>query len=178
VLNGEQNVNTHRALSKLDLYWTRNFYLTPAYVEVFHDPFTNIGLRVSPTAGLGYHVLRGRFAWELELGAGYQWTQFESVETDEPADAGTGLITFASVFESEITKRIDFDLTYRLQLTVHDIGSTSHNTVGVLSVELGKALDLDVSLTWDRVESPEPLEDGSIPEKDDYRLVVGLALEF
>jgi len=50
--------------------------------------------------------------------------------------------------------------------------------LGVLSVELRKYLDLDVSLTWDRVASPEPLEDGTVPEKDDYRLVVGLALDF
>jgi hypothetical protein len=178
VLNGEENVNTHRALGKLDVYWTRNLYFTPASVEVFHDPFTNIGVRVSPSGGLGYHVFRGRFEWSLELGAGYQWTRFDSVETDEPESSSTGLLTFGSVLESEITKRIDFDLTYRLQLTVPDIDSTSHNMLGVLSVELRKHLDLDVSLTWDRVRSPQPLEDGSTPEQDDYRLVVGLALEF
>jgi len=178
VLDGEQNVNTHRAQIKLDVYWTRNLYFTPAAFEVYRDPFTNIGLRLSPSAGVGYHIFRGRFDWSLEAGAGYQWTQFESVETGEPPDSSTGLLIFGSVFESEITKRIDFDLSYRMQLTVPNPDSTSHNMVGVLSVDLRKYLDLDVSLSWDRVRSPQPLEDGSVPEQDDFRLVVGLALDF
>ena len=178
VLDGVQNVNTHRATGKLDLYWTRKLYFTPASFEVFHDPFTNIGLRLSPSVGAGYHVFRGRFDWSLELGAGYQWTRFDSVETGEPPDSSTGLLIFGSTLESEITKRIDFDLSYQLQLTVPNIDSTSHNMVGVLSVELRKYLDLDVSMTWDRVRSPQPLEDGSVPEQDDYRLVVGLAVDF
>ncbi len=100
------------------------------------------------------------------------------METGEPPDSSTGLLLFGSTLESEITKRIDFDLSYQLQLTVPNIDSTSHNMVGVLSVELRKYLDLDVSMTWDRVRSPQPLEDGSVPEQDDYRLVVGLAVDF
>jgi hypothetical protein len=178
VLDGEQNVNTHRAQSKWDVYWTRNLYFTPVTFEVYRDPFTNIGLRLSPSSGVGYHLFRGRFDWSLEAGAGYQWTRFESVESGEPPDSSTGLITFGSVFESEITKRIDFDLTYRIQITVPNFDNTSHNMVGVLSVDLRKYLDLDVSMTWDRVRSPQPLADGTVPESDDYRLVVGLALDF
>ena len=178
ILEGDQNLNTHRFLSKLDLYWTRKLYFTPASLEVFRDPFTNIGLRLTPSGGVGYHLWRGRLDWSLEAGLGYQWTEFESVGVDDPGTSSTGVVIFGSVFESEITKRIDFDLSYQIQVTIPDTDGTNHNMLGVLSVELRKYLDLDVSLTWDRVASPEPLEDGTVPEKDDYRLVVGLALDF
>jgi len=41
-----------------------------------------------------------------------------------------------------------------------------------------KLLDLDVSFTWDRLESPTENADGVIPKKDDFRLVLGLAVEY
>ena len=32
--------------------------------------------------------------------------------------------------------------------------------------------------TWDRVESPQPRENGSVPDRDDFRMHVGIGWEF
>ena len=44
--------------------------------------------------------------------------------------------------------------------------------------ELTSILDLDVSFIWDRVGKPQRDNDGDTPEKDDFRLVVGLGVDF
>jgi hypothetical protein len=38
--------------------------------------------------------------------------------------------------------------------------------------------DLDISFIWDRIGKPQQRADGSTPEKDDYRLMIGLGYEF
>jgi hypothetical protein len=35
-----------------------------------------------------------------------------------------------------------------------------------------------VSLVWDRTEKPPPNADGETPEKDDFRLLIGIGFEF
>jgi len=35
-----------------------------------------------------------------------------------------------------------------------------------------------VSFVWDRTESPPPDATGTIPKKDDFRLMVGVSFEF
>jgi len=47
----------------------------------------------------------------------------------------------------------------------------------VLSIEIWGPLDLDVTFAWDRIEKPEADSDGDVPESDDLRLTVGLALD-
>jgi hypothetical protein len=39
-------------------------------------------------------------------------------------------------------------------------------------------LDLDVTLTWDRVQDPIANESGVVPKPDDFRLVFGLGVDF
>ena len=48
----------------------------------------------------------------------------------------------------------------------------------IFSIELTKVLDVDIAWLWDRVESPEPREDGTVPKQDDVRLTVGLGIDF
>ena len=55
--------------------------------------------------------------------------------------------------------------------------ANQHATTSV-SVDVGHFVDLNVMFTWDRVGDPEPDANGVVPEKNDYRLVVGLELEF
>ena len=47
-----------------------------------------------------------------------------------------------------------------------------------LSSDLVGELDLDLTVTWDRVEDPQPAADGKVPDKDDYRFTVGISYEF
>jgi hypothetical protein len=176
--DGVSTANTHRANSRLDWYLTRNFFVTPSSIEVFHDPFSNINVRLTPGSSLGYHVFRGRFEWSVEAGLGYQWTRFESVDVDEEDAESNGAVTFGTEFELELTRRVDFEGSYALQLTFPELGNTNHNAYVELSVELTKILDLDLSFNWDRIEEPRETSDGEQPEQNDYRMVIALGLEF
>ena len=177
-IDGIQNTNTHRGSANLDVYLTRNLFVTAATFEVFSDRFTNIELRLTPGAGVGYHLLRGKIDWVVEIGAGYQYTEFVSVFEENPSTTNSGAFVPSTRFDIDITKRLDFQTDYTLQITVPDIGQTNHHLLSVLSFELTKYLDLDLTFNWDRIEDPTQREDGSVPKKNDYRLVVALGVEF
>jgi hypothetical protein len=47
-----------------------------------------------------------------------------------------------------------------------------------LVIDLVGDLDFNVSWIWDHIQDPRPLEDGTVPEQDDTRLVFGLGWSF
>ena len=59
-----------------------------------------------------------------------------------------------------------------------EVGETTHHSVSTLSLELTKRFDLDVSFIWDRITNPKVGADGVQPKPDDFRLVVGLGVDF
>ena len=78
-LSDEKTEDSFRTNLKWDIYWSRNFYITALNFEGYRDEFQNIERRLTPSAGFGYHVLRGKKEVELEFLAGFQTTQFASV---------------------------------------------------------------------------------------------------
>jgi hypothetical protein len=183
VLNGEKSEDSVRSNLKWDIYWSRDFYITAFNFEGFRDDFANIERRLTPSAGVGYHILRGKQDLEVEALAGFQTTQFVSVQEGVDDQVMNFTLTFGVVSELELTKRIDFDASYRVMLTLPDTGDTSHNLVTTLSIELlgGTALgdlDLDIGFNFDRIENPKEDASGVTPKKNDYRLTIGLGLEF
>jgi len=42
---------------------------------------------------------------------------------------------------------------------------------------VGDILELTTSLTWDRVETPQPSADGVVPRRDDVRFALGLGVD-
>ena len=178
-IDGDLNVNNHRANAKIDVYLTRRLYVTPASFEFFEDKFQNIDSRMTPGIGVGYHVLkRKRVDWDLELGASYQRTTHVSVTAGDDLVTNEGVILVSSILETEVTSVVDFDLSYTLQLGVPTIANTTHHAQVMFAVEITKVIDLDVKLIWDRVESPTESADGVIPNKNDLRLTVGFGLEY
>jgi len=87
-------------------------------------------------------------------------------------------LVLGSRFDWDITRRIELILEYRGQYTSKAVGETIHHGVGTLSIEMTKRLDLDVSLIWDRISNPKVGSDGVKPRPDDFRLVVGLGVDF
>ena len=69
-------------------------------------------------------------------------------------------------------------LEYRGQYTSHEVGETAHHSVSTLSLELTKRFDLDVTFTWDRMGNPKVGVDGIKPKSDDFRMVLGLGVDF
>jgi len=179
LVNGEQNENSHRANAKWDVYLSRQFYLTPALFEFYSDPFTNIAYRLTPSVGVGYKIYyHTKLNWEVEGGAGYQLTHFESPPASGEENEGTASLRFATNFHADITKRVDVDFDYTFQLGVPDVSNRTHHFLLLTSFEITKIIDIDISFNWDRVANPVPGEGGNTPVPDDYRLSVGLGLDF
>jgi len=178
-IEGEQTGNNHRMNFKVDLFVSPRFYITPLSFLLYHDKFTNIDIQLTPSAGVGYHaVKRKKVEIDLELAAGYQYTKFISVEVGEDQEKRSGAILPAIRIETDPLKDVDLDLLYQAGITVPDPGDTTMHGEVILSIEITKIFDLDVSWIWDRVQSPQPNEDGTIPEQDDVKLTVGIGIDF
>ena len=63
-------------------------------------------------------------------------------------------------------------------ITVPEVEDTIMHGEVILSIEITKIFDLDVSWIWDRVQSPQPNADGTVPERDDVKLTVGIGIDF
>ena len=176
---GVQNVNNHRSILKMDLFATPRFYVTLWNVRAYLDKFQNIDIQITPSAGIGYHAIKKKkISCDLETSGGYQYTRYRSVEPGEDQDKWNGSLTTTIRIETDPLKRLDADFLYSAQLGIPDLGATTMHGELIFSIELTKVLDVDISWLWDRVESPEPREDGTVPKQDDVRLTVGLGIDF
>lgn len=174
-----KNTNNHRGSATFDYFLTPKFFLIPADFEVFTDEFQNISYRLTPTIGAGYYfVRRPAIEWDVRLLTGYQHTRTDSARAGDSATADNSAIVFGTTIDAELTKLVDLILDYQLQLITPDTEQTNHHAEAIIEIELTGDIDLDVSFIWDRIENPETESDGNTPDTDDFRLSVGLALEF
>lgn len=173
-VDSERTVNNHRASTELDFLITNRFFVRVPSFEFFMDEFQNIDARYTPGASVGYKFIDTSIVeYEATVGGAAQITEYDGGVRDEDA-----AVLFTSELSFDLPRDIDLDLNYSLQLVATDLGKTSHNTSAILSIEIWGPLDLDVGAYWDRIEKPEPDGDGDRPESDDFRLTVGLSLEF
>lgn len=178
-VDGVESANNHRINSEFDLWLSQRFYLVLPGVEYYKDPFQNLKHRLTGGVGIGYDIIdRPKMEWNITTGPAYQYAWFDSTEPGDPTEKGTGALTFGSRFKWDITHRIKGLLEYRGQYTSRQVGETTHHSVSTLSLELTKRFDLDVSLVWDRISNPKVGADGVPPKADDFRLMVGLGVDF
>ncbi len=114
----------------------------------------------------------------MTLGPAYQQVWYDSVQPGEPLSDGTAALVLGTLYNWDITKRVEFTLKYQAQLTTSDTSSSIHHTEFIWELEITKRLDLDVSLIWDYTANPRPDAAGTVPKNSDYRLVLGLGLDF
>ena len=134
---------------------------------------------MTPGSGAGYWLLdTPDVDWNVDLLGAYRYTEFDSVEAGGDRTEETAAVIVATKFDWELTNDVDLILEYRIDVGLDDVADTNHHAVSTLSVSLTKLLDLDVSFIWDRVGKPQRDNDGDTPEKDDFRLVVGLGVDF
>lgn len=177
--DGTKSSDNHRVNAEYDLWLSRRLYLIVPSGEYLTDEFQNIDSRVTLGAGLGYDLLdRNKLEWNVSALPSLQSTHFDSVQAGEDDSRNEGALVLGSEFDWEISRRVDLVLEYQGQFTNSEFGQTIHHSVGKLDIELTQLLDLDVSLVWDRVGDPETNEDGVTPEKDDFRLIIGLGIDF
>ncbi len=178
-IDGDQTVNNHRTNLKVDLFASPRFYITPFSTVVYHDKFQNIEMQLTPSAGIGYHAVdRRKITLDLELAGGYQYTRYRSVEIGQDQEKRRGSVIPTIRIETDPLKDVDLDFLYQSIVTVPETEDTTMHGEVKLSIEITSLFDLDVSLIWDRVQNPQPNEDGTVPQRDDAKLTVGIGIDF
>jgi hypothetical protein len=174
----EQNVNNHRFDTNYNVFVSRRLFLTPVGGEIFTDKFQNIEYRATIGAGFGYYLWRtSKFDWFLQLGGAYQSIQYVSVQAGEDQRTDNGAAIPIMSIEWDITSDIEFEFNYNSQIGVPETKNAFHYLFVLLSIEISSYLDWDTSLQWNHNENPVADAEGNVPERDDYRLSVGLGVD-
>lgn len=178
-VEGVENINNHNLSASFDILVKSGFFVTPISLNFFRDPFQNLDLKSTIAAGVGYDILRdGDFDWGIGLNAGYQETEYVSVEEGNDAKVGNATIVFSTDIAWDITGDLEFLLDYNVQVGIPETSQAFHHAQVTFSFDiLGDILDLDLGLVWDRVESPQASAEGEVPERDDFRSIIGVGFE-
>ena len=178
-LNQEETANNHRIGSTYAINLTQRLFVTAPGLDLFRDPFQNIGLRVTPYAAIGYDLFdRGAHSWAVSVGPAVQYERLDSPGPGEEREDTTGAVLAASNYSWDITSDVEFDFDYSITAPVPETDRYNHNFVMRFSVDLLGDLDLDVTFIWDRVNKPQLDADGNLPQADDFRTSVGLGWSF
>jgi putative salt-induced outer membrane protein YdiY len=174
-----QTINNHNLSLSFDMLVKAGFFVTPLSANFMRDPFTNIDMKSTLGAGVGYVIMRdGDVDWSVGLGAGYQSTSYHSVEAGQDKSSDNGTIMANTAIEWDITGDVECLFDYDIQMGVPDVSTAFHHARLAFSFDIfGDILDLDLSWIWDRVESPRPDADGVTPERDDFRTTIGIGLD-
>jgi putative salt-induced outer membrane protein YdiY len=178
-VDSEETSNNHRATVGWDYFLSQRLYVNVIGVEWYRDEFQNIKNRWTATAGLGYEIIdTGRTSWNVTAGPAWQSTEYYSVEEGQDDTTDSPALAIGTRFDHEITKDIDFYFDYTALFTDEENGTYNHHLDTGLDIEIIGNLDFNISWIWDLIEDPRTLEDGSVPEQDDYRLIFGLGWDF
>jgi putative salt-induced outer membrane protein YdiY len=171
--------NNQRVNAGVDWFITDRLFVRPIIVEYLHDPFQNFAERWTFGAALGYQLVdTKRITWEVNAGPAYQVTRFVSVAEGESGEEKTGALWAGTTYKNELTKDIDYTMDYRFLVVKPEAGRYTHHFLTSLSVDSFGPLDFDISFVWDRVQQPRPDGSGVVPEKNDYRFIVGFGFDF
>jgi hypothetical protein len=174
-----ETANNQRLNGNYDRFLTAKFFWSVLAGEYYRDPFSNIDSQYSFSTGVGYDLIHtSKTEWSLGLSGGYQNQKFVSVEDGKDQESSSPFASFGTVFDHEVTGNLDYLLDYSMRWLNEENGTYTHHLLTKLSFDLIKDLDLDISVIWDRVETPQPAADGSVPKRDDYQLIVSLAYDF
>ena len=176
---GIDTVDNNRLNLVFDVFATRKYFWRPLSGEYYRDPFQNIQQRITVGAGIGYTLIdTPRTEWNVDTGVAYRATRFVTVEAGEDLDVSTPVLSAGTRYKTELTKRVDFKFDYAFNIVNQQSGRYTHHILTSLETELLSWLDFDISFVWDRTQEPTPLEDGSIPERDDYQLIFSLGVDY
>ena len=177
-MDGASTANSHRIPANFDIFLTERLFLTTPAFEYFTDEFQNIGSRITVGAALGYQIFENSVVvWEGAAGAAYQYTSFDSVASGSTTANDMALVASTSV-EFDLPRGIEWDNSYKIQIVATDLDKTNHHAESILSFDIWGPLELDMSFIFDRVEGPVPNAAGDVPKSNDYRLTMGLGLDF
>lgn len=176
---GVEIANNHRISGSLDRFSGSRFFWRPFNAQFLRDSFQNISWQGTLETGLGYHLLdTSKTEWDISAGAGVNYVERVSVEEGQPKNSKSPSLSLGTSFDTELTSWMDYLFSFTATFVDEESGSYQHHLLTTLSSDLAGDFDIDISLVWDRTQNPPPLEDGTFPEQDDFRLLVGISYEF
>ena len=175
---GAGTANNQRVQGYWDHFITARWFVKPAVLEWYRDPFQNLDSRASAGAAAGYRIFNTRRTeWQVSAGLAVQQTRWVGVEAGQEAKQSAGAFAASTSFEQEWTKAVDFKFDYTFYLTQESAGRYIHHLLVSVETDWTKNLDLDVSVYWDRTQSPQARPGGTVPDQDDLRMVVSLGFK-
>lgn len=174
-----ETANNHRLTGTYDWFLTTRLYWRIVGLQYYRDPFSNIDNQYSIGTAMGYDLIRGpRVEWDASVGGGYQRQDFVSVIAPEDPSVDTPFFLASTVYDWEVTSSVDFLADYSFRILNDVSGTYTHHALAKVSTEFIGDLDLDVTLIWDYIQTPQAKDDGTVPHQSDYQLVFSLAYDF
>ena len=176
---GTTIADNQRASAGWNRFLSNRFYITPVYGEYYRDPFQNIASRWTLGAGLVYQIIdTSKITWKVDGGIAYQHNSFDDVVEGEPESADTPALFIGTRYDNELTGWMDYFFNYRFFVVNEESGTYTHHLMTGFEFELFGDFDLDVSWVWDRTQDPRQNSDGTFPEQNDFRTIIGLGYSF
>ncbi|WP_210498221.1 DUF481 domain-containing protein [Vibrio crassostreae] len=176
---GSLDSRSHRFTGSYNIYSDSRRFIRPVYIDMLHAYAQNIKLQTSVGSQIGYDIYDSpKREWEVSIGPSWTRVRFDETEIGTPnQDSGFG-VSLTSMFSTDLKKDVELSHLYSLTTSAENSGGWKHHNVLTLDIELTEIIDLDVDFIWDRTQNPQPTASGDSPEKNDYRLSVGLGVEF
>jgi hypothetical protein len=171
--------NNHRVNIVFDKFSGTRVFWRPFVGQYFRDPFQNIEHQFTLETGVGYEIMdTNRTEWDVWSAVGVNDVRRVSVESGQPSKIRSPALSLGTDFDTELTSWLDYLFTFQMTFLDEESGDYQHHLLTTLSTDLVRNIDFDVSLIWDRTQSPPPDATGEFPEKDDFRLMVGISFDF
>jgi len=77
-----------------------------------------------------------------------------------------------------LTKDIDLILNYSMFYLNEESGSYIHHSEFALQTEMINDFGFDISLFWDHTHEPAAFDDGTRPQKDDYKTMIAIGYSY
>jgi len=173
-----ETVNNHRIQSQFDIFKTLKYFYRPVFGEYYRDPLKNIKYSALVGCGMGYYFINTpKTEWSIAGGPAYQITRFKSVSSGETSSDSPAVMA-GTKLDTELAESVDLICKYAFQIVDKASGTYTHHSVTTLETELTEWLDFDTSFVWDRVQNPTRDDDGTVPKKDDFYLILSLGIDF
>lgn len=171
--------NSEKLTSFFDWYFSQRVFLRAADFEYYSDEFKSIDYRTTFGVSVGYTLVdNNAVTWDVTAGPSVQKTMFTEVSISGEESEVSLVLALGTQLAYEITPDIDYDLNYQVQVVSEAAGEYLHQFQTGVDIDLISDFELAVTGYFDRTENPHESAEGTPPEKNDYRLVVGLSYDF
>ena len=177
--NGTDIADNSRTSVDWEHFLKNRWFVMPAGVEQYRDPFQNIAARTTAGVAAGYQILdTKRTEWQISAGVGYQNTRYTGASEGVSDSSDTAAVGASTHFKRKMTKAVRVTYDYKFQFTSRDSGGYNHHMVAFVETDWTRRLSFDVTLVWDRTQLPQADASGLVPARDDVKMIVALGIEF